>query len=78
MAKAKESYDDMIDRMHRDACDKGRKAYRDPLTKCRVCTSDFLQSRGVCCRCDCRHCPFPEGQRDRMAAAAQGVAPQIA
>ena len=60
---AKETYEEMIERMHRDASDRGRKAYRDPATKCRVCTADFLASRGVCCGCDCRHCPFPEGQR---------------
>ena len=68
MIRQKETPEELVERLHRDACEKGRKAYRDPFTKCRVCTADFLQSRGVCCGCDCRHCPFPEAQRVRATA----------
>ena len=71
MGKLKETLDEMIERLHRDANDRGRKAYRDPITKCRVCTAEFLLSRGVCCECDCRHCPFPEHVRNREAAIQQ-------
>lgn len=69
---ARETYEELITRLHAQATARGLKAYRDPVTKTRVCTADFLQSRGVCCECDCRHCPFDrtvgqQGGREAMA-----------
>lgn len=64
---ARETYEQLVARLHMEAIAKGRKAYRDPVTRTRVCTSAFLASRGACCECDCRHCPFP-----RAVATAGG------
>jgi hypothetical protein len=53
-----ETYEQALERLHKEACEKGRKVYRDPMTKVRVCTAEFLLSRGFCCQLECRHCPF--------------------
>jgi hypothetical protein len=75
MAKTSaETVEQVIERLHREACEKGRKAYRDPITKVRVCTAEFLLSRGICCNCECRHCPFlsPVDAQQNQDAATSG------
>lgn len=72
MSKARESIEQVIERLHREACEKGRKAYRDPVTKMRVCTAEFLLSRRICCNCECRHCPFPAFGKAGQATPGPG------
>jgi hypothetical protein len=78
-----ETHEQAIQRLHSEACEKGRKVYRDPQTRVRVCTAAFLLSRGFCCNLECRHCPFPpqaidsrgtnqlSGRPDGIAAASK-------
>ena len=47
-----------INRLHIDACSRGRATYTDPATGYEVMTADFLRRRGACCSSGCRHCPY--------------------
>jgi hypothetical protein len=69
----RETMDQRTTRLHQAACRLGRKAYRDPVTRSRICTSVFLLGRGFCCGCACRHCPFPEADRHAASGGHEGL-----
>jgi hypothetical protein len=50
-------YQDILD-AHAGALRRGSMTYVDPPTGLSVLTAGYLQVRGSCCRCDCRHCPY--------------------
>lgn len=64
-----ETLEQRVRRLHEETCRLGRKAYRDPVTKARVPTADFLRSRGICCGCNCRHCPFTSAEQQTALRA---------
>ena len=45
--------------VHRRAVEAGEARYRDPETGYWVFTEHGLRTRGKCCGCGCRHCPWP-------------------
>lgn len=47
-----------IEDLHREACEQGNGAYRDPATGYTVITEYAHLKRGKCCGNACRHCPF--------------------
>ncbi len=58
MAKNGEKQQPTWERIHDEACAKGEMYYLDPDTGYRVFTRLALESRGKCCDCKCRHCPY--------------------
>lgn len=49
---------DEIERLHREACENGKRVYKDPETGYWVMTQIALENRGHCCLSGCRHCPY--------------------
>src|SRR3972149_7235095 len=46
------------ERLHEEACTRGKNTYIDPETRLTVLTEHYLLSRGYCCGNGCRHCPY--------------------
>lgn len=49
-----------IERIHKEACERGETSYRDPQTGYIVITEIGHIKRGSCCGCGCRHCPWSD------------------
>lgn len=47
-----------IDKLHKEACEKGEMIYLDPVTGYAVFTEVSHLQRGLCCHSGCRHCPW--------------------
>jgi len=45
-------------RAHRAAMTAGQDGYIDPTSGLFVMTAEYLRTRGRCCACRCRHCPY--------------------
>jgi hypothetical protein len=50
----------LIDKLHFEACQNFKNGYIDPETGRFVLTKYYLLSRGFCCNSKCRHCPYGE------------------
>eukprot|EP00929_Paragymnodinium_shiwhaense_P038653 TRINITY_DN20404_c0_g1_i1.p1 TRINITY_DN20404_c0_g1~~TRINITY_DN20404_c0_g1_i1.p1 ORF type:complete len:617 (-),score=77.35 TRINITY_DN20404_c0_g1_i1:271-2121(-) len=57
-ASAAGDIEDLCWTLHKQACDKGEKMYKDPATGYQVMTAVAHKQRGKCCGCGCRHCPY--------------------
>ena len=51
-------------RVHEEAVQRGEHTYIDPFTGALVMTELAHTSRGFCCGNGCRHCPWPNQNRD--------------
>lgn len=49
---------ELINDLHRIACQDAKDTYVDPVSGYQVITSDAHLRRGSCCGNSCRHCPF--------------------
>lgn len=54
--------DERVERLHREANDRGDHYYIDPLTGFLVMTEAHHLARGECCNNNCRHCPYTQGE----------------
>ena len=50
----------VIEDLHRKACERGEYSYTDPETGYLVFTELEHKKRGHCCDSGCRHCPYRE------------------
>lgn len=50
-----------IEELHNAACEREEPTYIDPKTGYCVFTAFHLLTRGKCCGCGCRHCPYKVG-----------------
>jgi hypothetical protein len=48
----------ILEKLHKTACEQGRNTYVDPATGYQVMTSKALLRQGKCCGNSCRHCPY--------------------
>jgi hypothetical protein len=53
-----------IEELHNRACEKEEMTYIDPNTGLTVFTKLSHLSRGQCCGCGCRHCPWKSKTND--------------
>ena len=51
-------------RVHEEAVQRGEHTYIDPVIGALVMTELAHASRGFCCGNGCRHCPWPNQNRD--------------
>ena len=56
--KMDQDIEDLCWSLHKAACDRGERFYLDPATGFQVFTEVAHKSRGKCCGCGCRHCPY--------------------
>ena len=69
--------DEAICKLHDEAVKCGELRYRDPATGYLVFTSESLRSRGRCCGCGCRHCPYNHENVSMKKRAANISAPAM-
>ncbi|MEE2962410.1 MAG: DUF5522 domain-containing protein [Myxococcota bacterium] len=50
--------EELLEKLHDEACRHGKTTYIDPKTGYRVLTAIGHRKRGDCCGCECRHCPY--------------------
>ncbi len=55
-------------RVHEEAVQREEHTYIDPATGALVMTELAHASRGFCCGSGCRHCPWPNQNRDNTQA----------
>ncbi|MBO9667517.1 MAG: hypothetical protein J7501_11980 [Bdellovibrio sp.] len=53
-----QEYKRFIEKIHREACERGELSYIDPRTGYTVFTEHSHLKRGSCCGSGCRHCPW--------------------
>lgn len=64
-------------RIHDAACRRHDAGYTDPASGLFVLTARYLRERGYCCGTGCRHCPYPDDERERAGRpASAGDCPQ--
>jgi hypothetical protein len=51
-------YQQVVERLHDEACARGDYFYRDPATGYIVFTRIKHEARGYCCKSGCRHCAY--------------------
>jgi hypothetical protein len=52
-----------IGNAHQDATNRSLATYIDPVSGYDCFTATALVARGRCCHCNCRHCPYADGER---------------
>lgn len=48
----------LIQKLHNQACKENKEFYLDPDTGRMVFTSVYHLNKGGCCQSGCRHCPY--------------------